>query len=411
MTSSFLSILNKYPRQFWLMFVGMLISTIGTSMIWPFLMIYASSKLDLPLTNIAFLLTINSAFGFASSLISGPIIDRLGRKWMMVFSLVSNGMVYLFLSQANSYETFAILMALSGSVNPLYRVGTDAMLADLIPEDKRIDAYALLRLSNNLGIALGPAIGGLLATTSYTYAFLGATVGMTSYGLLLTFFAKETLPKSIDDEQDKEKEFFGGYPKILKDAPFRNMLLAFFLVSMGMTLIWTLMGVHAKNNYGMPESQYGLIATTNAIMVVTLQISITNITKRHLALPVMAIGAALYTIATGSVSLMTSFWGFWLSMVIMTFGELILVPTASTFVANLAPVDKRGRYMGLFGLTWPVAAGIAPIMGGLLNDNMGPQYIWIGGAFVCSFSIFVFWMMHRNASLKTNSQVSSIDTL
>ena len=131
-------------------------------------------------------------------------------------------------------------------------------------------------------------------------------------------------------------------------------------------------------------------------MVVTLQLWITSHTKRHPILPVLALGAALYAIATGSIALMTDFWGFWLSMVMMTLGELILVPTASTFVANQAPKDKRGRYMGIFGLTWSVAAGIAPIMGGLLNDNLGPHFIWLGGMMVGLLGTTAFIYLHKS---------------
>lgn len=403
-------VFKEYPAQLRLMFVGMLISTMGASMIWPFMMIYASSKLDLPLTAIASLLTIQAAAGLISTSLAGPVIDRLGRKWMMVFSLLTNGIVYLFLSHANDYQTFAILMTFSGAVNPIYRVGSDAMLADLIPEEKRVDGYALLRLSNNLGIALGPAIGGWLAATSYDLAFLGATIGMSTYSLLLAIFARETLPQKEQGITAKlEKETFGGYPEILRDRPFIRFIGAFILVSMCATLIWTLLGVYAKTNYQLSERQYGFLPTTNAFMVVTLQLWITSHTKRYPILPVLAVGAVLYALATGSIAFMISFWGFWLSMVTMTLGELVLVPTASTFVANLAPKDKRGRYMGIFGLTWSIAAGIAPIMGGLLNDNLGPRYIWLGGMIAGLLSAAAFAYLYKSASISKTASPSPAD--
>ena len=107
-----------FPRQFWLMFLGMLISTIGSSMIWPFLMIYVSERLGLPLTFTAMLLTLNSVMGLISSLIAGPIIDRLGRKWVMVSSLLLNGAGFLLMSQAQSLLAFALIMGLEGRVQP-----------------------------------------------------------------------------------------------------------------------------------------------------------------------------------------------------------------------------------------------------------------------------------------------------
>ena len=80
----------EYPRQFWLMFFGMMISTIGSSMIWPFLMVYVSGKLKLPLATLAGLMTLSAVMGLVSSLFAGPIIDRAGRKWAMVLSLLAN---------------------------------------------------------------------------------------------------------------------------------------------------------------------------------------------------------------------------------------------------------------------------------------------------------------------------------
>lgn len=163
--------LKEYPKQFKLMFFGMFISTIGSSMIWPFLMIYVRHCVDLPLARAASLISIQSTAGIIAALIAGPVTDRFGRKWIMVFSLSGNGIVYFFMSQANSYLDFAILMTLMGTFNPLYRVEADAMLADLIPSKKRPDAYALYRLSNNAGIAIGPLIAGVLSSISFSITF------------------------------------------------------------------------------------------------------------------------------------------------------------------------------------------------------------------------------------------------
>ena len=80
---------NKYPPQFWLLFGGMFISVLGMNMIWPFLMIYVKGKLNLPMTQVASLMSANAIAALLFSFVSGPIIDRVGRKWTMVFSLVS----------------------------------------------------------------------------------------------------------------------------------------------------------------------------------------------------------------------------------------------------------------------------------------------------------------------------------
>lgn len=393
----------RYPRQFWLMFFGMLISTIGSSMIWPFLMIFATERLKLDLTLATSLMTISALAGLASSFLAGPVVDRLGRKWVMVFSLLVNAGGYFFLSQAHTLLVFAIIMFLNGAVNPLYRVGADAMMADLVPSEKRVDAYSLLRMSNNLGIALGPTIGGFIAAASYSLAFYCAAAGMASYGILLAFFAIETLPDLAAVKSAHPKERLGGYGEVVRDRHFLRFTATFTLVQVCAALIWVLLSVYTKVNYGVSERQYGLIPTTNALMVVLLQVAVTQVSKRFPPLRVLAVGALFYAVAVSCVALGTGFWGFWLCMVIMTTGELLLVPTSSTYVANLAPADKRGRYMSIYGLTWGVSSGVGPLVGGMLSDNIGPKAPWLAGGLVGLVGVLGFLAMSR-ATPKQESQ-------
>src|SRR5690349_7836499 len=195
MKSRFRFLYDQYPSQYWLMMAGMVISTAGGSMIWPFLLIYASGKLHMPLRTVATLISINAGTGLLSSFIAGTLADKIGRKVVMNFSLTVNGLAYFLLMHAETYPQFVGLMIMIGLSNPLYQVGADAMLADMIPSEKRTDAYAINRIANNAAFALGPAVGGFLATRSYNLAFYAATTGFITYSLLLFFLARETLTK------------------------------------------------------------------------------------------------------------------------------------------------------------------------------------------------------------------------
>jgi MFS family permease len=379
------AIFRAYPRQFWLLFSGMLISTIGSSMIWPFLMIYVTEKLGLPVGAAAGLNTINAMSGLASVFFVGAVVDRVGRKWAMVISLLLNGVVYLLQSQAGSYLGFALVMALAGAVNPLYRVAADAMMADLLPKHQRVSGYSLLRMSNNIGISIGPAVGGFINAGSYGVAFYIAAAGMLFYGFLMLIFARETLPEfssATEAEAGTAPPRWGGYEAVLRDRHFLNFVGLFTLVQFCAASVWILLSVYVKHQFGVNENQYGWIPTTNALMVVVFQLIVTGFTRRFTALPVMAVGALFYAAATGSIGLGQGFWAFWGCMVVMTIGELILMPTASTYTANLAPADMRGRYMSFFSLSWGVASGLAPLIGGNLGDHIAPQATWFGAALV-----------------------------
>lgn len=377
---------REYPPQFWVMIAGVVISTAGGSMIWPFLLIYASAKLNMPLSAVAVLISINAGTGLLASFLAGTLADRVGRKVVMNFSLALNGIVYFFLMRAETYPQFVLLMVLVGLSNPLYQVGADAMLADMIPSEKRTDAYAVSRIANNAAFALGPAVGGFLAATSYDFAFYGAASGYLIYGLLLFFLARETLNRETLPSRTTANEK-GGYLQVFRDKGYMTFVALTSIGLIAPSILWILMPVYAKTNFGIPENLYGWIPTTNALMCVFVQYPVTNLTRKYKTLPVTAIGMLIYAMGVGSVALMSGFNGFWLSMVILTFGELVVVPTGSKYVADSAPADLRGRYMSIYWLGWGLARMLAPLIGGFLNDAISPRAIWIGGLMIGLVSV------------------------
>lgn len=382
--------------------VGVVISSAGASMIWPYMMIYASESLDLSLSAVSTLITINAVVGLFTSFIAGAISDKVGRKLVMIVSLVINGVGYLFMSQARTYLEFAFTMVLMGASNPLYQVGSDAMLADMIPPGKRTRAYALTRMANNAGIAIGPAIGGFIATRSYTLAFLGAATGMIIYGLLLVFRARETLVRTSPSSQKTEAVTLSGYSQVFRD---RQYIIFALLVGIGLiapSMLWSLLSVYTKQNFGLPESLFGWLPTTNALMCVFIQYPVTRLVRQGKPLIVIASGMGVYALGVGSVALMHSFWGFWFSMVLMTFGELILIPVVSKFIADLAPADMRGRYMSFYWFSWGLARALAPLIGGFLNDNLFPRSIWMGGLVIGLLSTLGLFILAPKMRIPTS---------
>lgn len=400
------------------MITGIVISTAGGSMIWPFMLIYASSKLGLPLSTVATLISINAGTGLFASFLAGWVADRFGRKVVMNFSLTINGLAYFFLLGAGTYSEFAVLMVMIGLSNPLYQVGADAMLADMIPPEKRTDAYAINRIANNAAFAMGPALGGFLSARSYNLTFYGAAAGFLIYSLLLFLLARETLNRKIDPTssglagvtkfqsgpktfKEVEPPTQGGYGEAFKDGSYMAFMLATSIGLIAPTMLWILMPVYTKTNFGISEALYGWIPTTNALMCVFLQYPVTRFTRRFQALPVVAAGMLIYAAGAGSVALMSSFWGFWLSMVILTFGELTIVPTASKYVADRAPAHLRGRYMSIYWFGWGLARATAPLIGGFLNDTIAPRSIWVGGFLIGLASVVGLSVLSRQGVRST----------
>lgn len=396
------------PMQFWLLMGGGLVSSTGGAMVWPFLSSYLKERLDVPLTTITLLLTLNSVSGILFSFLGGMLADRFGRKGVIVVSLFAGVFYYLLMSQSGSIFYYAILLALWGALNPLYPIGANAMIADLVPPANRLDAYSLIRVVHNAGVAIGPLIGGILAGVSINAAFYGAAATFLVFGVFAIFWIRETLQKTAHpDDPVPTTAAVGGYTALFKDRLFIGVMLSYIGSAMASAVLFILLPVYTKEQFGMPENRYSYIVSINALMVIFAQFLVTRIIRNYSSMPVLATGALFYGFGVGSIALGNGFWGFALGMVIMTTGELIVTPTATSLVAALAPPDMRGRYMSVYGLTWPVALGIGPIIAGLLYDHVSPVSMWYGGFLFGLLSALGFLILWRKYPVDKNQAVSS----
>ena len=363
------------PRQFWMIAFGALVAQGGASLVWPFQFIYISRTLGLRLAPVATLITLAAATGLAVSGWAGTIADRLGRKPVMVGAQVAQALAWFLMGRAHSYLGFLVPMTLLAGAQPVYAVGADVMTADLLPAPERAAGYSILRTFSNVGIALGPALGGFIVSRSYGLAFHGAAAVMLGYGCFLALAVRETLPRRVQTALAPA----GGYRQVLRDRGF----LAFFLLStLGLIpalMFWTLLAVYTKQNFQLPEHLYSWLPVTNALMCVGAQVAVTRFTRRHPPLAMLTLGMLVYALGVGSVALGHGFWGFWGSMVVFSLGELMVVPTGTAYVANRAPLALRGRYMTLYWMAWGLARVVAPVVGGCLNDHLSPRAIWYGG--------------------------------
>jgi MFS family permease len=279
---------------------------------------------------------------------------------------------------------------MSGLIEPASRIGSDAMIADLIEEDKRPSAYALLRMVSNAAVAIGPAIGGFLAAKSYMLTFGSAAVGAAIAVLMVALWVKETKPELSAGEEPKRAG--GGYGHIFRDVSFIAFSLASVLLWMAYGPFMQLMAVYMKEGFAIPESGFGLIMTVNALMVVFFQFAVTRVTERYRDAYVMAAGALWTGLGALATILSHNLWFFLVAMVVMTVGELIWAPTSISFVARIAPVDMRGRYMGVYGMVGGIAWAIGPVANGWVYDNISPVSLWyltLGLATVCTVAFII----------------------
>ena len=366
-------LISEFPRQFWILFGGTLVNSTGSGMVFPFLTLYLHQRLNISMTVVGAILTLWAISGLIGQLIGGSFSDRFGRKKLMAASLGLNALGLVAFAFADTLPTAALVTLGVGFVGALYQPARDAMIADLVGTEKRARAYSLLRVINNLGIAIGPAIGGFLAARAFQLSFF-ASASATLFFFLVTFFLiRETKPMV---QVSSEIKSTGSFAEVLRDRRFIAFCACTILVVFASSQMMTVLPVYMKDQYGLGVSFYGWVMTTNAAMVVLFQFPITRSIEKYNRLPIIATGALFYAVGVASVALGSAFIHFIFSMVIITIGEMIVLPTSTSIAADSAPTTMRGRYMGILGLSWSVGFGVGPVLGGLVNDNISPFATW-----------------------------------
>ena len=382
----------QYPSEFWLLFWGVFINRITASMIWSFLTVYMFQTLGVPLTTITLLFPLRAISSIISTAIVSPIMDRTGRKGVIIFGLIASGLVFFAMAIVTTLPAWAIVITAFGAVLPIYNIGVNTMVAYIIPQARRAPAYALIRTVSNAGIAIGPIIGGILAVISFQLVFMLTGASYIILAILTIIFISETIP---DAPKTKHNIFDTGYGFILQDMRFVSFIGMYFLLLMAYSHMFSLLPVYVSENYGLAENQYSLMITVNAVLVVFFQYFVTRYSERFDDFRVMTLGAMIYAIGLFSFAFGSELWHFMLSVGIVTIGELIVVPTATTLVANIAPDDMRARYLGLLSLGYPIGSGIGPVVGGFLNDALAPVAMWYGAGTMAVIGTIGFFILSR----------------
>ena len=386
------NLIAEFPRQFWILFGGTLINSTGSGMVFPFLTLYLHQRLNLSMTLVGVILSVWAISALVGQLAGGSLADQLGRKRLMAASLIASAFIMAAFGFADSVVTATGIVVLAGFSAALYQPARDAMIADLVESNKRSQAYSLIRVVANLGIAIGPAIGGFLASRSYLITFLGNASATFTFFLITLFLVRETKPAAAVSRHQVNG---GSLLAVLRDVRFVVFCMACILTALQAAQMMTVLPVYMKTQFGLGENLYGWVMTTNAGMVVLLQFPITRATGKVPRLFLIAMGAILYAAGVGSIALGSTFPHFIASMAIMTLGEMITVPTATAITANLAPSEMRGRYMGMLGLTWSVGYGTGHMLGGLISDYIAPRALWPITACAGIVSALVFLALAR----------------
>ncbi len=368
---------REYPRNFWVLVGASFIDTLGRTAMIPFFALYVTQKFDVGMTEAGILFAIFSLAGFFGNLIGGALADRFGRKAIIIFGLVVSALSSLAMGLATQLETFYVLAALVGLLSDVAGPAHGAMVADMLPEEKRAEGFGILRVGANLAWIFGPTIGGLLAAQSYQYIFIADAISSIITAIIVFRLIPETRPQAKElAAHESMAQTFRGYGTALVDRLFVAFLVVSVLMNLVYLQMYSTLSVFLRDEYGVSPREYGMLMSMNALTVVFFQFWLTRRLRPYRPMALMAVGAALYMVGFSLYGFVTTLMLFAVAMLIITFGEMIVIPTAQALVSRLAPEDMRGRYMAVFSLSWGISSMFGPWGAGIILDNYNPLWVW-----------------------------------
>jgi MFS family permease len=403
------AIYNEYPHTFWTLIVITFIDRVGGAMLFPFFALYLTKKFDIGMTQVGVLFAAFSFSSFVGSMLGGALTDRLGRKGIIIFGLVASSLSTLGMGFVSTYTVFFFMALFSGILSETSGPARQAMIVDILPEEKRAQGFGIFRVAFNLSVVIGPAIGGLLAARSYLALFIADAVISLITAALVYRLLPETKPEtSPDAPQESMAGSFGGYFRVLKDTAFMLFLGASMLMVLTYMNMNTTLGVFLRDTYNLPESGYGGLLSLNAAMVVLFQFPITRWIENQKPLLMMAAGTLLYAIGFAMYGFVSVYFMFVLAMVIITIGEMVIAPMGQALVARFSPEDMRGRYMAVHGFSWIIPFAVGPVLAGYVLDTYDPRLLWYIAGGVGLLAVTGFLALHRRVEKDEESEVSSV---
>lgn len=370
---SFGKIFGGLPGQFFIIWSGTFINRAGT-FVAPFLTLYLTREENIRETVAAVILMSYSVGVVISGLVGGFLADFIGRKRTMVFGLAGAAVVQVALVLSNGIAMVAICCVFLGLLSDVYRPAASAMVADLVG-DRAPQAFGLLHWATNLGVPIASIAAGYFATRSWGLLF--AIDALTALVFAVLVFWKIQEPERVGNKKD--------------DSPSAGVVDASLMFKLlGITGIsFAVFAIYFQNTTTLPlrvidaghsESDFGFLLAINGVLIAIVQPLLGPILssweqRRALSVGLMLTGFGIALSGAGE-----PLWFLVITVVLWSFGEIILAALLPAVIAELAPAHARGRYLGFFGTSIGLGGVVAPL--GIVIYRAEPNALWVGCALI-----------------------------
>ena len=379
--TSFRETVGGLPQAFWWLWLSTLVNRIGGFVV-PFLALYLTLDRHFSPAFAGLVASLYGLGGSVASVVGGVLADRIGRRPTLLASQSGTALATLALGLVHPAWAIAVAAAVVGFTGNAGRPAVSAIMADLVPAKDRIRAYSLNYWAINIGFAFSAAVAGLIAAHGYLLLFVGDAATTLLCAIVVFVRVPETRPDHASTTTSAATATVtaalpkAGLGTVLRDPVFMAFVGLTFLMAcvdgQGSMALPIVMG-----HQGYSPTDYGLVVSLNGVLIVLLQIPLTRLVEGRSRAAMLSAAALLTGCGFGLTAFAGAAWFYALTVTVWSAGEMLRVPAGMAIVAELSPVHARGRYQGVYSLSWTGASFMAPLTAGLLLTAGGGDAVWI----------------------------------
>jgi MFS family permease len=373
--------LEGLPRAVWLISVSTLVNRLGT-MALPFLVLYLTEARRWTPAEAGTAMAVYGFGALSAAPFAGKLADRLGHARVLRASLWLSGAALLLMPFVGSRPLLYPLIFLWAGFTQAFWPSAMALITSLVAPEQRKAAFALHRAAVNLGMAVGPAMGGLIAHASYRWVFWTDGLSTLASGVLLTWFLRDAVAVPPPASGEPTVSAWRDRRLLALLVGILPAFLVFFQIE-GAYPLWVVRDLGHSTRF------FGLIFTLNTLLIVAFEVALNMAMARWPHGRALALGCLCYAVGFGLTGWAHGKVPLLALAAIWTVGEMILLPTASDAVAGLAPAERRGEYMGFYALAFATALALGPWLGVQGYAKVGPAWVWGGCAVLGTLSALV----------------------
>jgi MFS family permease len=356
------------PRESWLIALATLVNRAGT-MVMPFLVLFLTRDRGLAPSRAGLAIAV---YGVVA-LVWAPLVGRVGDVWgqlrVVKASLFATTVVLLGIPLLHSYRAILCGLAVLALASEPVRTATMALVSHLAPPERRRQAFALNRLAVNLGMSIGPTVGGFLADVSFRSLFWVDAATCLLAGLVLVVVPFRG-PQRFHDPTAVPSG------SALRDRKLLYALLALLPVLLVFFQHASTMPLFLVEGLGFRPWVFGGLFTVNTLVIVLTEVRLNTRTGHWPFARSLATGALLATVGFAALAVARSLPAVVGTVLVWTLGEMILFPSAAAYFSEISPPSRRGEYLGYYTMVFGLAFSVGPWLGTVVLENWGGVALW-----------------------------------